>query len=1293
MPSVKNPSSLISGGGFATGVVPTAKLQEPSRDIASLTAHLTDPSRAHMASAIGIVDAGGFYSADQVEGALQEIAAGHSAGRQNGVFAKCTLAASGLTLTIGTNSSILIQGVLRDVSGLTVTCPAIAGTYYVYFTTSGVLTIESGLPSLAGESIMIAQVTCDGAAVTDLRDARFFVANLDRKLDYTARSDGSSANNSSEACFVTLEAAFFWLENYYNQDIKKTLIIRGGHTITSSLVIPTSNVTIRGEGGASIDFTGGAESVLDIPNVSGTVVENLTFICNSTSAFSYAIRLNDAANTVISACNFTSGAAEFTAAVWAVGDLTNGLLLRDCKAESAGGFDLHSLGGKVRVENCSVDFPGLVAGSGGFRMQNTVALDCDITYSGCTVRNSTAGFTLASVSLGFDNNVRFLDCHTYGTGMGLAIDAGSGVVVTGCSFDLSDTYTYGITLNAPECIITGCRVVTARDPSSYEDSHFSSGIRLNGSATNTTISSSFFSGFRSTSGTAQVDGLFSIGAQGLCMTGCVFQDSSVAVTGVTIMGTTLAVSNIIISNNVFSCTVDGEAPSSPALGVYGASGVSLSGNRMNLNHDGLPTSGRSGILVAGGVSTFAGVAFNTGSARDVSITGNSISGAKTCALKILGDVNGFVLSSNTVDGYLATSIRAVGTGIHVVSNDTKTPTSGTVVGNTVRRCENGIILQGGAAFALRLRGVAISANSVSDCVQTSSDEYTNFDLIANKGIGIQYASDCIISSNDIRNMGITKDNSGVVIQPLGTISSIGVCLFDCSRINVTSNTVTDLYVWDSGVVLGTYYGVFWQILESVHGPEGRPDESDGIQITDNIINVIPAVDTGAGPPAFPSSGIRVRVQPDAGDARWHGLLIEGNEINTGVRSDTATYGICATASGDALDVQNWSIENNAIMGFLESGIYLSFAGDSGVARTIRVTDNTVQHYANTTNEKAIYVSMAVGPYLQDVRVDRNDISSDVLGHHSETGISIFSMTPTIVSSGISISDNRIHATKFCISLICIGPVETATVRNNRVVGVLTGPNAILIQASASVAESLTVTENDVTFGAGVCTENNTTAIKVRTTSGLASAFNDNIIVTANAVHGTLVDPTGFVGVSVGIGSYANVIEVSNNKVTMPTSTGGTSEMEQGIALFLEGSHDGPVSWRSVDFSHNSVYGDTSEIPSPYVGPTYNGALVLDTNYAVPDAVVVRIVGLTMIGNSVHGHINGKTGIVLITDDTSVQWVLVGNSAVGYFVNATGLGGRPVNSICTSNISNDGGAGGFNGPFFTGFAVYANNLDY
>jgi hypothetical protein len=71
--------SIVDAGGFFTATEVEGALQEAGTNIdlvvLALAAHIADAIAAHAASAISVVDAGGYYASSEVEGALQEIGA------------------------------------------------------------------------------------------------------------------------------------------------------------------------------------------------------------------------------------------------------------------------------------------------------------------------------------------------------------------------------------------------------------------------------------------------------------------------------------------------------------------------------------------------------------------------------------------------------------------------------------------------------------------------------------------------------------------------------------------------------------------------------------------------------------------------------------------------------------------------------------------------------------------------------------------------------------------------------------------------------------------------------------------------------------------------------------------------------------------------------------------------------------------------------------------------------------------------------------------------------------------
>lgn len=508
MPRNVNPASISVGAGIAPqGTVEDNSLRYPQRDTDSLRAHLLDPNNAHMAAAIGIVDAGGFFSSTDVEGALQELGGGGSAGRHNGLILGGTFTSGPGLLTLDTPTQVLIGGALASFGGATVVLPPSVTRYVWIDPTTSTLTASAVLPPVSSEPILIARVTTDaGANITSSQDARFFVANLDRKVDYTLRSDGTAVNDASEACFVTLDAALFWLENYVAtaQERKALVLVRGGHTISSTVVVPAGipNIEFRGEGASS--FTTGAvlSPMFDVSGTVGVTFTNLTFRCDH--AGSVAIATNNPAlacsNVTVQNCIFGSGAglwgqgvrlyqgapatqtghrildSQFVVSTAGVRiDRAVDCVVRDCSLtgnNTAGslGVSLARIGGVG--ENCLVD--NVRANDFGFPFststQTTTLRKCTSIYGGVAVRGERSivdgcSFTGITEPMGLEVSINATGTVVSNTTItstkvwaapenpaGIALYA-DGVLVTGCSisgfYNVAGSNGAGVQINGP----------------------------------------------------------------------------------------------------------------------------------------------------------------------------------------------------------------------------------------------------------------------------------------------------------------------------------------------------------------------------------------------------------------------------------------------------------------------------------------------------------------------------------------------------------------------------------------------------------------------------------------------------------------------------------------------------------------------------------------------------------------------------------------------------------------------------------------------------------------------------
>ena len=256
MPRDIDPGTIRSGSGLAADAsIEANALIHPTASNIGLRAHILDPSRAHMAASIGLLDTAGHFLSDEVEGGMAELAASTAAVGTNGLLVGGTLAlaAAPPTITLATPTTALHNGTEKDYSGQSLILPINTPVLWVYIDgATGVLTSNVAPPALATEPILLWRVATDATSVTTQVDARFFVPNIDRKVTYSVRDVGTATDRNSEGCFETLDAAFLWMEVYgpSSQTAKTEIVLRGPLTLLATYDIPVDGVTIRGEDGA-----------------------------------------------------------------------------------------------------------------------------------------------------------------------------------------------------------------------------------------------------------------------------------------------------------------------------------------------------------------------------------------------------------------------------------------------------------------------------------------------------------------------------------------------------------------------------------------------------------------------------------------------------------------------------------------------------------------------------------------------------------------------------------------------------------------------------------------------------------------------------------------------------------------------------------------------------------------------------------------------------------------------------------------------------------------------------------
>jgi len=765
MPRTVNPASIAVGAGIAPqGTVEDNSLRYPQRDTDSLRAHLLDPNNAHMAAAIGIVDAGGFYASTDVEGALQELGGGGAAGRHNGLVIGGTFTSGPGLLTLDTPTQVLIGGALASFGGATVVLPPSATRYVWIDPATSTLTASPALPVVSSEPILIAKVVTDaGANVISSQDARFFVANLDRKVDYTLRSDGSAVNDASEACFVTLDAALFWLENYVStgQERKALVLVRGSHTVNSTVVVPTGipNIEFRGEGDASFSTGAALAPVFDVSGTTGVTFTGLTFTCNH--AASTAISTNNAAlacaNVTVQNCRFITGGATWNIGVrlyQATPNIQQGHRVLDSEFTASATAIRIDRAVDCVVRDCVVTGDNTV-GSVGVAVERVGAAG-----ENCLVENvrATGGFDFPISTSTLRTTLR--KCFTSG---GRVRVGGEGAVVDGCFFAGITDPTIGLEVT-PSAFGAVVSATTVTSTTVWAPGDNPTGIRV--TAANAVVTGCTIGGFYNAAGNN--------GA------------------GVRLVGTP---NNKVVSTDIVNChtgvevlvgatgnTVEGCTISARVRGVY--SDINCTATRVSSTNIMLDNNtGLHGVVLEGigasvlGCQVTTGRAFNSYAAGEVPagvLCGSTPSGPfliEGCTFANLydstGQNGGGVVPTGTLQGLTVTGCNFNNCGVVGLA---AANLDAVLVTGCVFNAVTPNLLRMGIEFSVTLGGACLNIN-ISDCAFKFGTSDTGFAVSAQADtVGRFVVADCTYTAVSApgggeRFVNITATNGeGVVIE-------------------------------------------------------------------------------------------------------------------------------------------------------------------------------------------------------------------------------------------------------------------------------------------------------------------------------------------------------------------------------------------------------------------------------------------------------------------------------------------------------------------------------------------------
>lgn len=1086
MPRNTNPSLITSGkGSVSPKAVEDVSLRNPHRDSIPLRSHVNDDHRSHMGSSIGLLDPSDYFASSDVEGALEELAAGFSESGQNGVLSGGTFTDAGLVVTMGT--TIVRVGTLRGLSGLSETLTNNA-TNWLYVDSTGSLSHSTGAaPSpFSPEIVLLWRIVTAGGSVTGSTDARFFVPNLDRKLPYTLRSEGTALNQAAEACFVSMDALILWLTNFGDESKKTHVVVRGSLTVASTVTIPVDNVVFEGEDGATF-VTGGAVSpMFNLSGRDGIGFRNIGFLANHGFATAISSSLGGT-RCFVDRCSFSSGVSDWVRAVSFTATTVNDFRMSNCDVTASEYGVFVSSPVRCVFEDTNITDAG-APGTTGISLGDPGTL-LSTEGQSHVLRCVVVGFTSAIYIKGLVGSVESCSISDAVTGVEVGDLASDISISKNYITTNSTTGEYGVTVIAATggVKIDSNHIVDLRAAGSYT-AETPAGVFVD-TTDDVSISDCIISGFLVTGGTGWGvlhDGGDRISVRGghisACGLGVVTLDAGTSgisvsevsisnvVVGIDLLGTNSTIygcsinlssstgetginSGTTLSSSISDCSVTTARvyvhPDAPiGIGIYAGpatiSNCVVSGFTVPSSVNGI------GIYSFAGVATISGgsiVNCRTGvSAADdfckISgvtmsdvMTGVSLSGAE-------GIIQNCRVDMEILEGLIALDLQA-GSNNSIVSE-----------------CDLYM-----ASFGLGGVNIPSGISVASTNVQISDCYIFGFDNAASygNGVGIQTGG----SSVSVDGCEFISNHRGVEVIPSSGVTSISVtgCRFSANQfesvysVGVTGMILQNNFFLGDFVSLSTFLdldivgNVFRQCGLRLIGAGATP--SKRFSVTGNTIL---------------EDGITISFLVQDG-------VISGNQIDGYISADPydpVETGIYIIPPGAGNGAQNITISGNTVQrctrGIIVSGSY------DYRTQNISITGNTVHHCA--ISQTGVAVDSLVGRGSIGIGVESTD-NLTVTGN-------------TVYKIGILIDDSGVEDFPSNDGPDVIG--NGIYIRSSRRVN-LTGNTVVNSMSTGSG------------FGIGIYVENKSTG---------QPAFNTFVIYDVNVSHNNIYWDTGLAGNGEGI---------------------------------------------------------------------------------------------------------------------------------------------------------------------------------
>jgi hypothetical protein len=855
MPRKIDPTTLnIGAGTLPAGTVDDNAFKYPERDVDPLRVHIHDPSRAHMASAIGIVDAADCYISDEVEGALQELCGGMSAGRMNGMVEggyivdppdsaghppyPAPAAGAGLKVTLvapgtGNPSTVLIGAHVVDISGFEYdfaigvdpvggASTGIAGIYYLYVETDHTsadyqkLVASTTLPVVALEKILIAMIVHDGTNILKVVDTRYFVANLDRKLPYTLRSGipintgdgtfgGEDTDTWSEALFQTLDAALFWIANYDGsgdtQEEKATIIVRGRQVLSESSYLIPDGVTLQGSGPDAKIIWQGSGVLFKITGADVRFKDLQILLDNDINVTTVAIDLLAPAANAFKMENCTisneAGSLIFTQCIAAQNN--NGHAFTDC-------FFVGGRGGNfiAQFHNCTVTtinhcvFNGNDEASAGVRFDgNTVT---DVTVKDCNILKGDPSNSWGLLFVATVNSHGVLvegnDIGSFPNGIFSNCDH---TMITNNNIEVGanpGVNTLGIHFKdgspaaKSDCTIVGNWVYSDQTTDAYPVDSEPTGILLEGDVSAVVSNNHVLGNWFN-------DNAGNTG-------GAVFGSGIASVDD----GTAKVPTPVVIDGNEIENGVIIEQAKILTFTGNTVTSTLITGSSSNPNENLRIGAGSQQVAITGNVFYGRGVAMaavavygdeSAGTISDeIQVTGNTCRDHRDYGFYFVGAMSNCSINDNILLTPQSDAPPAAEAIVLEGVSGVGVPREMVVSGNNIQRFIRGIAAVGYSdnATTTYITNVNVSGNTITEIGSHSVQSPWNqqsYDTV-NQGIVFAYAKHCSAVGNQLLTIGVTFDLSGNPIV-LGDKDyyGVGIHVWRSTHITVNDNTIHDLF--------------------------------------------------------------------------------------------------------------------------------------------------------------------------------------------------------------------------------------------------------------------------------------------------------------------------------------------------------------------------------------------------------------------------------------------------------------------------------------------------------------------